>query len=541
GTFTFNCVSTPTPEPTFTPEPPTPIPTSTPVPDTPTPAPTFTPVPDTPTPAPTFTPIPDTPTPASTFTPVPDTPTPVPTNTPEPTATPTSPLSDLIWVSDAQGCTGDEIIVEVRMANPDTDVDAFLMTVLYDSTMLEYQSCQAGDLDPGWTMFDCYEPEPGKVNIGGFSLPPVQIPAHSYGILVELVFTVTCPGCALGDYSALTPTDLRDDLIDFATEEGMFTYDCLVTPTPTSTPIPTATFTPAPPTATPTHTPVPPTATPTFTPVPPTATPTFTPVPPTATPTRTPVPPTATPTFTPVPPTATPTRTPVPPTQTPTFTPFPTSTPVPDTPTPYPTYTPMPDTPTPEPTSTPTSEPTNTPEPSVTPTVTPTGVPPTATPTAIPPTATPTGVPPTATPTGVPPTVTPTPEPDTPTPTATPSIRPLGAYLEMPADYYYRGNACYVKTTVANDSTEQYIDVPLFVLLDCYGMFFWWPSWSNDIDYILIDIEPMTEKDYWVVEPFIWPDVDSAASNIWFYAVMTDRKVTEVFGLYDTFEFGWGW
>jgi hypothetical protein len=76
---------------------------------------------------------------------------------------------------------------------------------------------------------------------------------------------------------------------------------------PTSTPLPTSTFTLVPPT----NTPKPPTAT--YTPVPPTDTPrpptaTFTPKPPTAT--YTPVPPTAT--FTPVPPTATftPTNTP---------------------------------------------------------------------------------------------------------------------------------------------------------------------------------------------------------------------------------------
>ena len=112
------------------------------------------------------------------------------------------------------------------------------------------------------------------------------------------------------------------------------------TPTPTFTPVPTATHTPTPtPTFTPvptaTHTPVPtathtPTPTPTFTPVPtathtPTPTPTFTPVP---TATHTPTP---TPTFTPVPtathtPTPTPTLTPVP---TATHTPTPTPTPVP--------------------------------------------------------------------------------------------------------------------------------------------------------------------------------------------------------------------
>ncbi len=566
GFFIFDCLATPTPAPTNTP-----VPTNTPQ-----------------TPGPTSTP----------------TEPPQPTNTP--TITPTPPPNDVIWIPDAQGCTGDEIIVNVNMANAFTGVDAFLMTVLYDTDMLEYQSCARGDLDPDWVMFDCYEPEPGLVNMGGFSLPPDEVPAGSNGVLVEMTFIVTCSGCAQGDTSALIPTNLRDDIEGFEAIEGVFTFDCLTTPTPEPTNTPE---TPAP-TSTPTEPPQP-TNTPTITPTPPPNDVIWIPdaqgctddeiivhvrmanaftgvdaflmtvlydtdmleyqsctrgdlepdwvmfdcyepepglvnmggfsLPPdevpagsngvlvemtfivtcsgcaqgdtsaliptnlrddiegfeavegvftfdcTATPT-----PTATPTG--VPPTATPTE--VPPTATPTEAP---------------------------------------------PTATPTSVPPTATPTSVPPTATPTSVPPTATPTGVPPTATPTGAPPTPTPTEPPSVRPLGAYLEMPTDYYSFGEICYVKTTVSNDTPDLYTEAPLFVLLDCYGIFFWWPSWSNDIDYIMIDVEPMVEREYWVVEPFIWPDVDSVASNIWFYTAMTDKKITQILGLFDSFEFGWGW
>ncbi|MBR3058960.1 MAG: cellulose binding domain-containing protein [Clostridiales bacterium] len=147
----------------------------------------------------------------------------------------------------------------------------------------------------------------------------------------------------------------------------------VVSPTPTSTPVPTATSTPVP-TSTPTSTPVPtatstpvPTSTPTSTPVPtatstpvPTMTPTDTPAP---TATSTPVP-TMTPTDTPAP---TATSTPVP-TMTPTGTPAPTA-----TSTPVPTMTPT-DTPAPTATSTPvpTMTPTGTPTPTVTSTPTPT-------------------------------------------------------------------------------------------------------------------------------------------------------------------------
>ncbi len=523
-----------------------------------------------------------------------------PTNTPTPTPTP--PTGDVITVSRAQGCTDDEITVRVNMTNTYTEVDAFLMTVLFDPDMLEYQSCSRGDLDPGWVMFDCFQPDPGVVNIGGFSLPPNSIPAGSNGVLVEMTFIVTCSGCAQGDTSALTPTDLRDDIAAFSALGGVFTFDCLTTPTPNptntpETPVPTSTST----------------NTPTITPTPPPNDVIWIPDAQGCTDDEIIVHVRMANAFTEVdaflmtvmydtamleyqscargdldpnwvmfdcfepepgvvnmggfslPPNAVPvgsngvlveltfivtcsgcvqgdTSALIPTNlrddieafeaEEGVFTFDCTATPTPETP--EPTVTPT-QTPPPEPTDTPSPTPTEAP-----PTATPTEAPPTATPTGMPPTATPTGVPPTATPTGVPPTVTPTPEPETPTPTATPLIRPLGAYLEMPKDYYNFGEVCYVKTTVANDTAESYKDVPLFVLLDCYGIFFWWPSWSNDIDYILIDIEPMVEEDYWVVEPFVWPDIDSVASNIWFYTAMTDKNITKIFGLFDSFEFAWG-
>ncbi len=183
------------------------------------------------------------------------TPTPVePTMTPTtgPTATPTEQPPDIIWVGNYSGCTGDTLEVMVMMANDTVAVDAFTMHLLFDNTMLAYNSCIAGDLDPGWTLFDCNEANPGDVTIAGFSLPPDEIPAGSEGVLAVLNFTVTCGSCMEGDSSALSLFNFRDDIIDFSAMDGLFTFTC-TTPTPTVVP----------PTNTPTATPVPPTWTPT--------------------------------------------------------------------------------------------------------------------------------------------------------------------------------------------------------------------------------------------------------------------------------------
>ncbi|HPQ41463.1 MAG TPA: hypothetical protein PLV45_13920, partial [bacterium] len=216
---------------------------------------------------------------------------PGPTNTPTPTQ---GPGEDYVMVMDSTGCNEDEIVVSVMMSNDTMAVDAVTFHVGYDTEMLTYQSCAAGDLDPGWTLFDCLENEPGDITVAGFSLPPAEIPAGSMGSLVDLRFVVDCPACMEGDTSLMTLFELRDDIQEFDAFPGTFTYTCEVTPTPTPTE-PTS-----PPTNTPTPTEVPPTNTPTT--VPPTDTPTQ--VPPTDTPTQ--VPPTDTPTM--EPPTATPTE-----------------------------------------------------------------------------------------------------------------------------------------------------------------------------------------------------------------------------------------
>ncbi len=193
------------------------------------------------------------------------TPTPTPTPDPDPTPTPGPPEGDVLWIgTEYCGDTGDQIEVEVWMMNETVVVDAFTMAVLFDNTMLDFVEGIAGDLDPGWTMFGANEADPGVITVAGFSLPPAEIPAGSEGVLAILVFDVTCNDCDEGDTSELIPDNLRDDIADFDSINGMFTFICPEDPTPTPEP----TETPVPPTNTPTNTPtsIPPTFTPTATP-----------------------------------------------------------------------------------------------------------------------------------------------------------------------------------------------------------------------------------------------------------------------------------
>ncbi|MBN1355809.1 S8 family serine peptidase [bacterium] len=187
-----------------------------------------------------------------------------------------------------------------------------------------------------------------------------------------------------------------------------------------------------------------------------------------------------------------------------------------------PTPTPVPPTNTPVP-------PTNTPIPPTS-----TAVPPTNTP--LPPTPTvPTGVP---TNTQVPPTDTPIPPTDTPVePTSTPECTVLGCEVYMPKDDFTGGDECFCDVYICNPNTETYYGVPVFVILDVYGLYFFAPSFG-EFDYYLKDVTP-GEMTINVLPSFIWPGGVGSASGILWYAAMTDPGITQLFGELGMFSFGW--
>lgn len=192
-------------------------------------------------------------------------------------------------------------------------------------------------------------------------------------------------------------------------------------------------------------------------------------------------------------------------------------------------------------TATPTRTPTRTPTATITPTFTPT-TPPTSTPTRTP---TPTGTPPThtPTPTGTPtPSATATPTPtlpptDTPEPTATPPCDSWRCTIDMPSTDFGPGDACRCRVTVCNPTGEAFTDLPVFVILDVYGMLFFAPDFSP-FAYYLIPLEPgATVID--VLPQFEWPSGAGTATGIRWYAGITNSAFTAIVGDLDTFTFGW--
>lgn len=169
------------------------------------------------------------------------------------------------------------------------------------------------------------------------------------------------------------------------------------------------------------------------------------------------------------------------------------------------------------------------------------------TPTTVPgsPTATPTGPPQTPSPTATAATRTPTPAATmtrTPTPTTatTPTSIPetLGVELAMPSHSFTTGEVCWLNVTVINTTGTPVNNAHLFVVLDVYGSYFFWPSWvayPPEIDSMPINV-PETVLIH-AIEPFMWPTGAGSASGLFFLGALLDSSITTVYGEIDTWEF----
>jgi len=214
-------------------------------------------------------------------------------------------------------------------------------------------------------------------------------------------------------------------------------------------------------------------------------------------------------------PTPTPTSTQTP-TPTPTSTPSLTLTPIPS---PTPTYSPSPTmTFTPRPTGTPQNTFTSTPQGS-----------PSATQTPSVPTFTPTstaGVSPTPTP-FLPPTFTPTPSMTSPG---------IDLWLNKDGDNYSSADE-FILTLYLLNSTDTSIPADLYIVLDVYNNYWFWPDWSRDPDYLEGSLPPEDRYPVSILE-FTWPYYPGTFSGIIIYAAALMPDSDQLIGDIDYVSFG---
>jgi len=166
-------------------------------------------------------------------------------------------------------------------------------------------------------------------------------------------------------------------------------------------------------------------------------------------------------------------------------------------------------------------------------------IPPTPTPTTGPGTPTNTPHPPSPTPTPLPPTFTPTPGP--PDPTASPTIPcdNLGVEIRYPATYFRPDDEFYLNLEICNNLMHIMTDIPIFVILEVQGNFWFAPGWTQTVDYYQEDL-PVALTEKLIINPFLWPENAGSFNGAVFWSAITNPALTNILGDIGVWEFSWG-
>ncbi len=136
------------------------------------------------------------------------------------------------------------------------------------------------------------------------------------------------------------------------------------------------------------------------------------------------------------------------------------------------------------------------------------------------------------------PTPLPTFTPKPPQPTQTPEPGPdFRLTLNLNRTMFSPGDPFHLVVTVEKPDGNSYYRQPLFLLLDVYGEYYFYPSWNPRFDYKLVDITTFIESI--PILNFEWPKGSGSANGIAFHAAILNSAMTSIAGNTDTVVFGW--
>ncbi len=113
-----------------------------------------------------------------------------------------------------------------------------------------------------------------------------------------------------------------------------------------------------------------------------------------------------------------------------------------------------------------------------------------------------------------------------------------GVQLFLSKHYFNHGDHYNFQADLIYNGTETLHDQVLFIILNVFGSFFWYPSWSNILDYQQFDLDPGVET--MTVIAFDFPEVYEFVTDIYFYAAILNQDMDSVVGQWDWVCFGWG-
>jgi len=112
----------------------------------------------------------------------------------------------------------------------------------------------------------------------------------------------------------------------------------------------------------------------------------------------------------------------------------------------------------------------------------------------------------------------------------------LSCRIVMVPSEIHPGDIVYADAVIWNPSNDPLPPLPLFVILEVYGQYFFAPAF-NDFDFYELGIGSW-QTVIPILPIFKWPEGAGSGSATW-YVAMTNEEMTEIYGGISTFTFTW--
>lgn len=136
------------------------------------------------------------------------------------------------------------------------------------------------------------------------------------------------------------------------------------------------------------------------------------------------------------------------------------------------------------------------------------------------------------------PTSTPTPFDATPTPSSTPGQYPIEFTFDISDTYFQTGDSFWLKVNLTNASDAQSVD--LYTVLQVYDMYFFYPTWAEDIDSETITVPGYSPLSLTVLGPFTWPAVEGTVTGLAFIGAVMQPSTYTILSEPAFIDFGYG-
>ncbi len=134
---------------------------------------------------------------------------------------------------------------------------------------------------------------------------------------------------------------------------------------------------------------------------------------------------------------------------------------------------------------------------------------------------------------------------NTPTQTCTSTITPIptqhqpwqGVHLDLSGNYFSEEDWLRLVSEARGGSQMDSAD--LVVILEVTGIYWFWPTWTNNFDFQRIELIPFHSTKNLILS-FIWPSgISGSASGLKFWGAILKPDTTEVIGTIDSVVFGY--